>query len=86
LKKALENPPDIILIDIMMPGLDGFQLLARLKKESTTSKIPVLILSSLSNEEEIIRGLKQGAVDFITKPFSPQVLLAKLEKTVDLKQ
>lgn len=86
LRKALENPPDIILIDIMMPGLDGFQLLSLLKKEATTSRIPVLILSSLCNEQEIIRGLKEGAMDFITKPFSPQVLLAKLEKTIDLRK
>jgi chemotaxis family two-component system response regulator PixH len=86
LRKALENPPDIILIDIMMPGLDGFQLLTQLKKEAMTSRIPVLILSSLCNEQEIIRGLKEGAVDFITKPFSPQVLLAKLEKTIDLRK
>ena len=86
LRKALENPPDIILIDLMMPGLDGFQLLAQLKKEATTSRIPVFILSSLCNEQEIIRGLKEGAMDFITKPFSPQVLLAKLEKTIDLRK
>jgi len=86
LRQAFENPPDIILIDIMMPGLDGFQLLSLLKKEATTSRIPVLILSSLCNEQEIIRGLKEGAMDFITKPFSPQVLLAKLEKTIDLRK
>lgn len=83
LQKALEISPDIILIDLMMPGMDGFQLLAQLKKESQTSGIPVLILSSLCNEKEIIRGLKEGAMDFITKPFSPQVLLAKLEKIVE---
>jgi len=86
LRKTLDNPPDIILIDIMMPGLDGFQLLTRLKKETTTLRIPVIVISSLSNDQEILRGLKEGAIDFITKPFSPQVLLAKIERALDMEK
>jgi CheY-like chemotaxis protein len=83
LRAALDEPPDIILIDIMMPGLDGFQLLSQLKANSETTRIPAIILSSLNSDNEILKGLKGGAVDFITKPFSPQVLQAKIEKILE---
>jgi CheY-like chemotaxis protein len=82
IKRALENPPDIILLDLMMPGLDGFQFLSELKKEEPTSRIPVIILSSLSQEQDILRGLKEGASDYITKPFSPQIVLAIIKKNI----
>jgi len=66
--------------------LAGYQLLTQLKKSTVTTKIPVVILSSLSNDQEILKGLKEGALDFITKPFSPQVLLAKIEKILEIEK
>jgi DNA-binding response OmpR family regulator len=67
----------------MMPGMDGFQFLAKVKNEEKTARIPVVILSSLTGEEEILKGLKQGASDYITKPFSPLVLIAKIHKNIE---
>ena len=82
-KKALKERPHLILLDIMMPGMDGFQFLAKVKNEEKTARIPVVILSSLTGEEEILKGLKQGASDYITKPFSPLVLIAKIHKNIE---
>lgn len=80
LKKALSESPDLILLDIMMPGMDGYQFLKQLKSRKDTSNIPVIILSSLSRESDMLKGLENGADDYITKPFSPQVLISKMKK------
>lgn len=83
LKKAFEENPDLILLDIMMPDLNGFQFLSVFQKDEQRARIPVIILSSLTEEADILRGLQTGAVDYITKPFSPPVLLAKIRKNLD---
>ena len=68
LKSASSDPPDVILLDIVMPGMDGFEVLRRLKKNPKTKNIPVLILTALSGEEkEVQRALRLGALDFIKK-------------------
>jgi PleD family two-component response regulator len=85
LKKSLKEKPDLILLDIMMPGMDGFQLLAKLQATEETSWIPVIILSSLSGEKDILKGLERGATDYILKPFSPQILFFKIKKLLSLK-
>jgi PleD family two-component response regulator len=85
LKKAFKEKPDLILLDIMLPGMDGFQLLARLQATKETSRIPVIILSSLSGEKDILKGLERGATDYILKPFSPQILFFKIKKILSLK-
>ncbi|UCE40608.1 MAG: response regulator [Candidatus Aminicenantes bacterium] len=85
LKKAFKAKPDIILLDIMLPGMDGFQLLAKLQASEDMSRIPVVILSSLSGEKDILKGLEKGATDYILKPFSPQILLYKIKKIMSLK-
>lgn len=79
-QNTLKTRPDLILLDIMMPGMNGYQFLARLKKDARVSSIPVIILSSLSRESDILEGLEKGAADYITKPFSPKVLLSKIKK------
>lgn len=69
LKRASSDPPDVILLDIVMPGMDGFEVLRRLKKNPKTKDIPVLILTALPGNEEIIQKAAQlGAVDFVEKP------------------
>lgn len=85
LKKAFKEMPALILLDIMLPGMDGFQLLAKLQSNDVTSRIPVVILSSLSGEKDILKGLEKGATDYILKPFSPQILLFKIKKILSLK-
>jgi PleD family two-component response regulator len=85
LKKVFKEKPDLILLDIMLPGMDGFQLLAKLQASEETSRIPVVILSSLSAEKDILKGLEKGATDYILKPFSPQILFFKIKKIMSLK-
>lgn len=80
LKKAAAEKPDLVLLDIMMPGMNGYQVLARLKAKKATAHIPIIILSSLSRESDILQGLENGASDYLTKPFSPKVLLSKINK------
>ena len=65
--------------------MDGFQLLAKLQASEETSRIPVVILSSLSAEKDILKGLEKGATDYILKPFSPQILFFKIKKILSLK-
>ena len=79
LAKARSGKPDLLVLDVIVPGMGGFELLSLLKKDPETASIPVLILSSLDEEEAIVKGLEEGA-DYITKPFSPRVLLAKIKK------
>lgn len=83
LKKALKESPDLILLDILMPDLNGFQFLSIFRKDEENARVPVLILSSLSEEADVLKGLRTGAEDFIIKPFSLQVLLAKVKKNLD---
>lgn len=80
LEKAQTENPDLILLDIMMPGMNGYQFLSLLKQDKSTANIPVIILSSLSRETDILEGLDKGADDYIIKPYSPQVLMSKVTK------
>ncbi|MBC5766298.1 adenylate/guanylate cyclase domain-containing protein [Ramlibacter albus] len=75
---ASDTPPDIILLDIMMPGMDGYDVLRRLRQDPATAGIPVIFLTALTSIEEEQFGLDLGAVDYITKPISPPVLLARV--------
>ncbi|QBF81468.1 hybrid sensor histidine kinase/response regulator [Shewanella maritima] len=82
-KKALEvclsnNPPDLILLDIMMPEMDGLQVMEKINQHSQLSHIKVIFLSALSENENIVQGFELGAVDYITKPIVPTVLKARL--------
>jgi CheY-like chemotaxis protein len=83
LKKAFKENPDLILLDVMMPDLNGFQFLSIFRKDEENVRTPVVILSSLSEEADVLKGLEIGAVDYITKPFSPQVLMAKIKKNLN---
>jgi len=79
LRQAREKPPALILLDLMLPGMSGFQVLSRLKQDAALAPIPVVILSSLTQEDDIMKALTSGAVDYITKPLSPSVLVTKIK-------
>jgi CheY-like chemotaxis protein len=78
LRIARKAHPDLILLDIMMPGIDGYETCARLKADETTRNAVVIFLSALQNTEEKVRGLSMGAMDFITKPFDPEEIVARV--------
>ena len=82
---ALDPPPDLILLDIMMPGMDGYEVCRRLKANPRTTGIPVIFLTAKVQVEDEEKGLKLGAVDYITKPISPPIVLARVETHLTLK-
>ena len=79
------EPPDLILLDIMMPGLSGTEVCVALKSDPATRDIPVIFLTAMSATEDEQRGLEVGAVDFITKPVNPPIVLARVETQLKLK-
>jgi DNA-binding response OmpR family regulator len=83
---AANTSPDLILLDIMMPGLDGYEVCRRLKVDPATADIPVIFLTAKSDEEGEQRGFDLGAVDYITKPISPPLLLARVKAQLSLKE
>lgn len=85
LEKA-QSKPDLILLDVMMPGMDGLQTCERLKQDESTRDIPVIFLSALSETEVKTRGLEVGGVDFISKPFDSRELLARVQTHITLKE
>ncbi|MCS5699157.1 two-component system response regulator [Cyanobium sp. FGCU-52] len=80
-----DNPPDLILLDIMMPGLSGYQVCEQLKQERVTQGIPIIFLTAMAATEDETRGLELGAVDFITKPVNPPIVLARVAAQLQLK-
>ena len=82
---AADPPPDLILLDIMMPGLSGLDVIQRLKADETTRHVPVIFLTAMSAVEDEQRGLEMGAVDYITKPISPPIVLARVANHLQLK-
>ncbi len=74
--------PALILLDVMMPLMTGFEVLAALKQDAVTKQIPVLLVTAQSKEDEVLKGLEMGAEDYITKPFSPNELAARVHKAL----
>ena len=79
------NPPDLILLDVVMPGMTGYEVCEQLKRDSDTASIPVIFITSLNEEEDEEKGLKLGAVDYITKPFRAAIVLARIANHIKLK-
>ena len=79
------NPPDLILLDVMMPGMSGYEVCEQLKREKDLASIPVIFITSLNEEEDEEKGLKMGAVDYITKPFRAAIVKARVENHLKLK-
>lgn len=86
--KALEEvaaeKPDLILLDILMPGIDGFEVLSRLKADCNTKDIPVIILSALNSNKDIVRAYEMGAKDYITKPIIMEKLINSVARNLGL--
>jgi putative two-component system response regulator len=80
LESIEDEPPDLILLDIMMPDMDGYEVCEKLKSNPKTTDIPVIFLSALSEADEKQKGLNLGAVDFITKPFDPSLVQEKVKQ------
>lgn len=76
---ALATRPDLILLDVMMPGMDGFEVVYRLRKHAVTSSIPIIMLTALGEMSEKIHGMQLGADDYVTKPFDPRELRARVQ-------
>ncbi|SEM85537.1 phosphate regulon transcriptional regulator PhoB [Halomonas caseinilytica] len=75
----VDHQPDLVLLDWMMPGTSGIELARRLKREEATAELPLIMLTAKSEEDNKIQGLESGADDYITKPFSPRELVARLK-------
>ena len=80
-----ENPPDLVLLDVVMPGMDGFEVCTRLKAEEATRHIPVIFVTAHSDQAQETHGLSLGAVDFIAKPINPAVVRARVKTHLTLK-
>jgi putative two-component system response regulator len=85
LDAVAEDKPDIILLDIMMPEMDGYEVCKRLKADKSTAGIPVLFLTAMTEEQDEAKGLALGAVDYITKPFSPDLVKSRVRNQLELK-
>ena len=81
-KKAKEEKPDLILVDILMPEMDGFQTLGKLKQDSSTKSIPVIMLTAKSQLDDVIEATNLGAVDYVVKPFDYRILVEKIKKSI----
>jgi two-component system sensor histidine kinase/response regulator len=87
--KALEicetDPPDLVLLDMMMPGMDGFQVLEEMRAGAAPPSVPVVFVTAAQDRDLLLRAFDAGAVDYVTKPFLPEELLARVSAHVGLK-
>ena len=84
IKFLQENRPDLILLDIHMPGMDGFETITAIRENKETADIPIIFLTADDDSNTEKRGLEAGTMDFIKKPFVPEVLLLRVRHTLDL--
>ena len=82
IETILRVNPDLVMLDIVMPNMDGYEILSQIRKIPQIQSIPVIMVSSLSDEEDIIKGFNEDITDYITKPFNPKILVAKIERIV----
>jgi two-component system phosphate regulon response regulator PhoB len=86
LKAVRESIPDLLLLDLMLPGLDGIEVCRMLRESPKTADLPIVMLTARGEEQDIVRGLEAGADDYVTKPFSARILLARLAAVLRRKQ
>lgn len=86
LEKIRSKTPDLILLDLMLPEVDGLEVCRSVKKDAKTADIPVIMLTAKGTEADIVAGLEMGADDYITKPFSPRVLMARVKAVLRRKE
>ena len=82
-EKAIDLAPDLILLDLMLPGLDGFGVCETLRKHPVTASTPIIIMTGLSGQFTRFAGFESGGTDFITKPVTPKALLAKIKELLE---
>lgn len=82
LKLATRERPDLVLLDLMLPGRSGLSVCKELKQNQATREIPVIVVSAKGEDDDVVLGLEAGAVDYVTKPFSPKVLLARVKSVL----
>lgn len=82
LQKVASEKPDLIVLDLMLPGIDGLDVTKNLKSDSHTKHIPIIMLTAKGEEADIVTGLELGADDYITKPFSPRILIARVRAVI----
>jgi two-component system, OmpR family, alkaline phosphatase synthesis response regulator PhoP len=83
LEKIDTDPPDMVVLDVMMPRVDGFEVLRRLKADPDTAEIPVVMLTAKAQDADVLHGWQAGADCYLTKPFNPMELLAWVRRTFD---
>lgn len=86
LEDVAERQPDLILLDIMMPGMDGYEVCEKLKKDESTKNIPIIFLTAMTEQQDEAKGLALGAVDYVTKPFSPEIVKSRVHNQLELKR
>ncbi len=86
LKFAETKNPDIILLDIIMPGMDGFEVCRQLKSKNNTKDMPVIFISALNETEDIVKSFQAGGADYVTKPFQGEEVLARVEAHLNLRK
>ena len=80
LTKARRKLPDLLILDLMLPGMDGLEVCKKLKNDAKTEGLPIIVLTAKGEETDIVTGLELGADDYVTKPFSPKVLIARVRR------
>jgi two-component system alkaline phosphatase synthesis response regulator PhoP len=80
ISEARKKSPDLIILDLMLPGIDGLEVCKKLKSDLKTEPIPIIMLTAKGEESDIVTGLELGAEDYLTKPFSPKVLIARIRR------
>lgn len=85
LQAAARKPPDLILLDIMMPGMDGFEVCQKIKSDATLQDIPIIFISALDDTESKVMAFSQGGVDYVTKPFQAEEVLARVKTHISLR-
>jgi DNA-binding response OmpR family regulator len=81
-----KEQPELILLDVMMPGMDGYELCGRLKESSATREIPVIFLTACTDSDDVVHGFTAGAVDYVAKPFNAMELLARVKTHVEFRR
>lgn len=82
LETAAADQVDLIILDLMLPGIDGLEVARRLKQNTATNQIPIVMLTAKGEEADVVAGLELGADDYVTKPFSPRILIARMKAVI----